>query len=128
MTSCSTDQTIGAKPAYINWQVVRGDTSSIVIQFLESNETTAYDTSGWVYVSKAYNSRTNISYDLDVVEVTNGVKITAVPADTSTWGDKQAGKVAELSFDLQVTIDDDIVWTPVLGIISVLGDVPGTLS
>jgi len=30
-------------------------------------------------------------------------------------------------FDLQVTIDDGTVWTPVIGTINVLGDISGVL-
>jgi hypothetical protein len=33
--------------------------------------------------------------------------------------------VTELAFDLQVTIDGATVWTPVIGTITVLGDVTG---
>jgi hypothetical protein len=33
--------------------------------------------------------------------------------------------VAELTFDLQVVIENETVWTPVIGTISVIGDVTG---
>lgn len=127
MNSCLSDQSIGAKPANVRWNVVRGDTASIMVQFLENDEVTNYDTSGWTYVAKAYDSKTDTSYDLLVEETSTGVKITAAPEVTATWGTAPKDRVAELSFDLQVTIDADTVWTPILGTISVLGDVPGTL-
>lgn len=127
MNNYDDPQIIGAKPAYITWKVVRGDTATIMVQFLENDEVTSYDTTGWTYVSKAYDSNTSTSYNLLVEEVTNGVKITASSDITATWGTAPKNRVAELSFDLQVTIDAETVWTPILGNISVLGDVPGTL-
>jgi hypothetical protein len=42
------------------------------------------------------------------------------------WGSTYRSSVAELMFDLEVTIDDT-VWTPVIGTITVLGDISGTL-
>ena len=53
--------------------------------------------------------------------------IVTAPADiTAFWGTTYGGTVAELNFDLEATIDET-VWTPVIGTISVLGDVAGGL-
>jgi len=61
-----------------------------------------------------------------VVEPQNGgVSIYATPTQTELWGTAVAYRVAELHFDLEVTRGDGVVWTPVTGIISVLGDVTG---
>jgi hypothetical protein len=121
--ACCPDEFIGAEPAQVKWRVVRGDTASIMVQFLEDDETTSYDTSTWTYAATAYEAKDNRYDDLDV-EVSPGyIKITAAPSVTATWG--VGTKTAELSFDLQVTIDGTTVWTPIIGTISVIGDVTG---
>jgi hypothetical protein len=43
---------------------------------------------------------------------------------TELWGTGYKSVVTELTFDLQVTIDNTI-WTPVIGTISVFGDITG---
>jgi hypothetical protein len=113
----------GADPAQITWNVVRGDTASIVIQFLENDEVTYTNTSGWAYLATAYDQKADAYYELDVLEDSGFVTVTALPAVTEQWGTGIKSKVAELSFDLQVTTNDDIVWTPVIGVINVIGDV-----
>jgi hypothetical protein len=133
MTMCG-PEVFGADPATIKWNVVRGDTSPLRIEFLEDDETTYFDTSGWTYKATAYDSKTDI---LDNLEVTAGegyVDIMAPPSITELWGSGYKSVVAELFFDLQVTIDvPDInmdgptVWTPVIGTILVIGDVSGSL-
>ena len=121
---CSPEiQTIGSNPAMINWKVVRGDTSRLRIEFLENDESSNYDTSDWTYVSTAYNKNTQESYTLEVTPSAGYVDIVA-PADvTAEWGAQRTGTVAELDFDLQVTFDDNTVWTPVVGVISVTADI-----
>lgn len=125
MTCCpDTLDIAGADPKYVKWSVVRGDTSSIRIEFYQPDEVTYLDTSSWVYDATTYNSRGDI---VDVLVTSPGlgyVDITASPEITETWGTGIASVVAELSFDLQVTIGD-VIWTPVLGTIVVLGDVTG---
>lgn len=127
-TSCQDVQEVGAKPAYIKWNIVRGDTASILVQFLQNDETTFYDTAGWTYESKAYNAKTDVSYLLTTEVVGDSVKITAPLEMTALWGTLPNGKVLELSFDLQVDVDVDTVWTPIIGVINVIGDVPGDNS
>jgi hypothetical protein len=73
--------------------------------------------------------------DLTVRASTGSVVITADPCLTEKWGTAYKTIVAELAFDLQITIpgeagtgyqSEDIVWTPVIGTICVLGDItPG---
>jgi hypothetical protein len=46
---------------------------------------------------------------------------------TELWGTGYKTIVTELTFDLQVTIDSDTVWTPLIGTISVIGDITGSL-
>jgi hypothetical protein len=46
---------------------------------------------------------------------------------TSQWGLGYKTIVTELTFDLQVTIDTDVIWTPLIGTISVIGDISGSL-
>ena len=122
-------QVLGANPANIHWNVVRGDTAKIRITFFESNEVTEFDTDGWTYIATAYNPATNTYDELLVIEGEGYIDIIALPEVSNSWGTATSGTVAELSFDLEVTIPavdpetEDTVWTPVIGTISVLGDV-----
>lgn len=123
---CSTGiETFGADPARIQWKVTRGDYSSLRVEFLEDDEVTTIDTSSWTFLSTAYNP---VSGDLDTITVTPGVgyvDLSVSPTLTASWGIGYSSVVAELSFDLQVTKPDDVVWTPVIGTICVLGDTTG---
>lgn len=123
MTSSIPDS-FGASPASLKWTVVRGDTARIRVEFLNNDES-AYDTTTWTYSSTAYDPKSGTSYDLDVTTGEGYVDITASPTITQTWGTGSKSIVAELSFDLQVVIDQDTVWTPLIGTIAVLGDVTG---
>jgi hypothetical protein len=115
-------QIVGANPAMINWKVVRGDTSRLRIEFLENDEVSGYDTSDWIFESTAYDKATKLSYTLDVIAEPGYVDIVATADVTSEWGVAKSGISAELDFDLQVTFEDDTVWTPVIGVISVSAD------
>jgi hypothetical protein len=116
--------TYGANPTNIQWTVVRGDTAKLRIEFLESDETTAQDTSTWVYAANTFDVKSNTSSELQTVAGNGYVDIIASPELTSTWGTSRTSPAAtELSFDLQVTIDEDTVWTPIIGKIMVIPDV-----
>lgn len=115
-------QTIGSNPAMINWKVVRGDTSRLRVEFLENNEVDGYDTSDWIYTSTAYEKATGIAHTLSVTPQPGYVDIVAPAALTAEWGTARSGISSELDFDLEVTFDDDTVWTPVIGVISVSAD------
>lgn len=123
MTNCS-PEIFGANPANIKWQVVRGDTSSLRVEFLENDEITLFDTSGWDFLATSYDFRGDVLDQLEVSPGNGYVDITATSEITDFWGTGYSSTVAELAFDLQVTIDDT-VWTPVVGTILVLGDVSG---
>ena len=125
MTSCG-PEIFGSDPANINWQIVRGDTSTIKVEFLDNDEIAYYDTTDWAYSASAYDRKTDIIDELEIEEHDGYVIITAPAEITSFWGSTYGGKVAELQFDLEVIIDDT-TWTPVLGTISVLGDVSSGL-
>lgn len=114
----------GANPTNYQWVIVRGDTGILKIEFVEDDEETAYDTSGWVYTSSVYDARGNEITELDVEYGDGFATITATPDITEDWGVGFNGTVAELAFDLQVEIDD-IVWTPIIGTIKVIADVTG---
>jgi hypothetical protein len=125
MTSCCGPEIFGADPYVAQWVVVRGDTSPFRVEFYENDEVTPYDTSNWDFVASAYDFRGDV---VDELEVTSGAGYAEViaPAElTQLWGTGFQKTVAELAFDLQVTIDGDTVWTPVIGTIKVLGDVTG---
>ena len=123
--SCS-PEIFGANPANVKWQVVRGDTASLRVEFYENDETTPFDTEDWVFSSTSYDFRGDVLDDLEV-EAGDGYVVITAPAEiTEFWGAGYTSTVAELAFDVQVDIDGT-TWTPVIGTISVLGDVTGTL-
>jgi hypothetical protein len=120
-------QVIGADPLSIKWNVVRGDTSILRIEFLEKDEITPLNISQWTFDATAYNPQTDIVYPLEVeLNVEEGSATIVAEADiTAEWGVGVGGRIAELVFDLQIAQEDDVIWTPVIGNISVLGDVTG---
>lgn len=126
MTMCG-PEVFGADPVSIKWNIVRGDTSPLRIEFLEDNETTYFDTSDWTFKATAYDPKTDILDELEVTPEDGYVDILAPSSLTELWGTSYKSIVAELVFDLQVVINDETVWTPVIGTISVIGDVTGSL-
>lgn len=125
MTSSCSPEIFGANPAPLKWQVVRGDTSPLRVEFYEKDEITPYDTEGWSFNATAYDFRGDVLDELQISTGSGYVEITAPAEITALWGVGFRPVVAELAFDLQVTIDGDTVWTPVIGTITVLGDVTG---
>lgn len=125
----------GTEPAYIQWKVVRGNTATLTVDFLEADETTDWDTSGWTYKATAYDPQGNVLDDLPVEATTGSVTLVVPSSTTDRWGTAYANVVAELQFDIRVTIPSeegsgssycDTIWTPVIGTICVLGNVtPG---
>jgi hypothetical protein len=123
----------GATPANIQWTVVRGDTAILVVEFLEDDEVTGFDTADWTYKATAYDPVADLLDDLSVEADGHIVTITAPASVTELWGSSAYKQVAaELKFDLEVIIEGgsgvnaDTVWTPVLGTICVLSDItPG---
>ena len=129
--SCVNDiEKYGANPVSIQWKIVRGDTATLTVDFLELDETTSFDTSDWTYKATAYDPQGNVLDNLEVTATTGSVTITADCSTTERWGVGYKTMVAELPFDLTVQIGNNLanptIWTPVLGTICVLGDVtPG---
>ena len=123
----------GASPANIQWTVVRGDTATLVVEFLEDDEVTGFDTTDWTYKATAYDPVADLLDDLSVETDGHIVTITAPASVTELWGSSAYKQIAaELKFDLEVIIEGgsgvnaDTVWTPVLGTICVLSDItPG---
>jgi len=128
MANCSqTLNSFGDSPINIKWNIVRGDTAKLRIEFFDNDEVTLTDTSTWEYASSAYDARGDVLDELEVTESEGYIEIVA-PADiTVNWGTGSGSVLAELAFDLEITIDDDTVWTPIIGTISVIGDVTGSL-
>jgi hypothetical protein len=135
-SSCSPDlKQIGSEPVNIQWKVVRGSNGSITIDFLELDETTAFDTTGWTYKATSYDSQGDVLDQLTTEATSGSVTISVDSCITENWGTGYKNVVAELPFDLQVTIpgatvsgvtEEDTIWTPVIGTICVLGNVtPG---
>ena len=129
MANLCSPEIFGADPVTIQWRVVRGDTAVLRVEFYQDDEVTYYDTTNWTYRCTAYDQSGDV---LDVLDCEPGegfVNITAYPSVTSNWGTGYKATVAELPFDVQVIIPEsveDIVWTPVVGTIYVIGDItPG---
>jgi hypothetical protein len=125
MTMCG-PEIFGADPVRIKWNVVRGDTASLRVEFLDNDEVTYFDTSDWEYVASSYDPKGEIIDELTVNPGEGYVDIVAGSDLTQFWGTGYGSALAELTFDLQVTIDNT-VWTPVIGNILVIGDVSGSL-
>ena len=122
----------GASPANIQWTVVRGDTATLLVEFLEDDEITPFDCSEWTFRATAYDPMGDVLDNLTVTVDDNEVTITALASITEDWGTGYNQVAAELRFDLEVIIEGgsganaDTVWTPVIGTICVLSDMtPG---
>jgi hypothetical protein len=122
----------GASPANIQWTVVRGDTATLLVQFLEDDEITPFDCDDWTFRATAYDPMGNVLDNLTVTVDDNEATITAPASVTEDWGTGYNQVAAELRFDLEVIIEGgsglnaDTVWTPVIGTICVLSDMtPG---
>ena len=116
----------GATPANIQWTVVRGDTSTLTVDFLDDDEVTAWDIEGWTFSATVYDPSGDFLDELEVETTSTGVQIKAADTITANWGTAYKTVVAELPFDLQATIVDSgetTVWTPVIGTVCVLGDI-----
>lgn len=116
----------GIKPISFKWNIVRGDTAKLRIDFLENDETTYFDISSWDIVSSAYDTKGEVLDELDVVKYDGYVEIVAPSDITENWGVGWGSVIAELAFDLEVTTPDE-VWTPIIGTIVVAADVSGGL-
>ena len=131
--TASIDQ-VGASPINIQWKVVRGDTATLRIDFLEDDEVTPINISTWTFVSSSYDSSGDTLDELTVEKYTGYVVVTATSEITKLWGVGYRNTVLELPFDLEIVIPSDdsgaiepeITWTPVIGTIVVLSDITGT--
>ena len=123
-------EVFGADPINIKWSVVRGDTASITVSFLEDDELTPFNISQWDFISTAYDPYSDMVDILTCVKnIQSGTVTITAPAEmTKDWGvGYKKVKINELRFDVQATINgvtnsEDIVWTPIIGSITVLGD------
>lgn len=125
-SSCSSSAiNIGAEPVNIKWTVVRGDDIATTFEFYEDDGVTAKDTTGWTYAASAYDPKTATKYTLTTSSGAGYVTVSAANTMTDDWGVGSASIVAELIFDLQVTISGE-KWTPILGTIVVRADITGS--
>lgn len=121
-----TTEKYGATPANIQWTIVRGDTGTLNVDFYDDDEITVWDTDNWTYKATVYDPSGDFLDELEIQTTTTGVIIKAPGSITENWGLTYKSVVAELPFDLQITISEtgeDTIWTPVIGTICVLGDV-----
>jgi hypothetical protein len=115
----------GSSPLNVMWKVVRGDTAVFKVKFFEPDEETPINISSWSFESTAFDPRNQSFQELEVSLEDGYVVITADADLTQSWGLGVSSQVAELTFDLEVNIGVDTVWTPIIGTISVIGDVTG---
>jgi hypothetical protein len=129
MANLCSPEIFGADPVSLQWRVIRGDTATLRVEFKEDDEASSYNTEGWIYRCTAYDQSGNVLDALDCEPGEGFVDITAHASVTKNWGSGYKATVAELPFDVQVMIPEeieDVVWTPVVGTIYVIGDVtPG---
>lgn len=130
MSICDNESALsfGSKPLSVTWNVVRGDTASLKLYFLEKDEVTPIDMSGWTFAASTYDLKGNALDELTVNVGVGFVEIVAPSVITQTWGiGYKNGIIAELAFDLEITISaDNRVWTPIIGTIAVIPDISGS--
>lgn len=119
-------EVFGADPVNVQWQVVRGDTATMRVEFYDDDGETAFDVSSWTFSASSYDPRSDVIDELTTTAGAGYVDITASSDITSLWGTGYNAIVSELSFDLQAVIDAETTWTPVKGTIRVLSDVSGS--
>lgn len=119
-------EAFGADPINVQWQVVRGDTATMRVEFYDDDGETPFDVSSWTFSASAYDPRSDVIDELTTTAGSGYVDILASSEITSLWGIGYNTIVSELSFDLQAIIDSDTTWTPVKGSIRVLSDVSGS--
>ena len=125
--SCSTDTVFqtGADPQNIQWTVVRGDDATIRFEFYEDDGVTYKDITSWSILASAYDPKVSTKYSLTTNKGTGYVDISAPSTQTSLWGTGSLNIVAQLTFDLQITISS-LKWTPIVGTIVVRSDITGS--
>jgi hypothetical protein len=128
MCGTSSINQVGANPINIKWKVVRGDTATLRVDFLEDDEITVIDIDDWSFASSSYDASGDLLDEL-IVDKYDGYVIITAPAETTKyWGVGYKSIVADLPFDLEITTDDSVVWTPIIGTITVYSDIsPGAL-
>jgi hypothetical protein len=124
MTLCAED-VLGSSPVNVKWNIVRGDTATLRIDFLQDDEVTPYNISSWVIESTVYNPKTGARNDLEITKNSGWIVVTARADLTAQWGDGFRYRVNELNFDVEVTLADGTVWTPVVGVVSLISDISG---
>jgi hypothetical protein len=116
---------IGSEPSNIKWTVVRGDDASATFEWYEDDGVTPKNTSAWSYAASAYNPKTKTKYILTCTAGTGKVTVDIPSATSALWGTGSSAIVAELNFDLQVTVAGK-KWTPILGNLVVRSDITGS--
>ena len=126
-SSCSSDSPIliGAEPQNVKWTVVRGDDISAKFEWYEDDGVTLKNTTGWTYAASAYDPKTSTKYTLITTSASGYVVVSAPNSTTALWGTGSNNIVAELVFDLEVTISSK-KWTPIIGTIVVRSDITGS--
>jgi hypothetical protein len=125
--SCSTNTVFqtGADPQNIQWTIVRGDDASIRFEFYEDDGVTYKDITSWTVLASVYDPKTATKYGLTVTKGTGYIDISSPSTQTALWGTGSSSIVAELAFDLQITISS-LKWTPIVGTIVVRSDITGS--
>ena len=85
---------LGATPAHIQWTVVRGDSSSLAVQFLEDDEVTGWDIDTWDFAATAYDISGDFLDELTVTVSGHTATIFASADLTKNWGTKYTSIVS----------------------------------
>ena len=125
--NCSSNSpiTLGSEPQSIKWNIVRGDDASAVFEWYEDDGVTLKNTTSWTYAASAYDPKTTTKYTLTCTSGTGNVTVSIPNSMSSAWGTGSSAIVADLIFDLQITINSK-KWTPVIGNIVVRSDITGS--
>ena len=127
MCTSGNSNVFGNLPVNIKWEISRGDTQSLLVEFLEDDETTPWDTELWDFVASAYDPSTDSVEELEV-EVNGSAVTINIPEELSIeWGTGYGKVVLQLPFDLKVTTPDNDIWTAISGTIIVNSDVSSGL-
>ena len=78
-------EVFGADPARIKWNIVRGDTSPLRVEFLEDDEETYFDISDWTFEATTYDPQSDFLDSLEVTAGTGYVDILAPASITESY-------------------------------------------
>ena len=126
---CNGSSVFGNTPANIKWEINRGDSAELKIQFFESDEVTFWDTEGWDFVASAYDPVNDAVEELETFLDEDGIRLRVDSNLSAEWGSGFGKVVLNLPFDLKAIIpgNPENTWTIISGTIVVNADVSSGL-